>query len=50
MTQTTKCQTCDGHGMIGGFVGGAAPGYDSEPCPDCGIKSQTTGGAHADED
>ena len=29
------CATCNGHGMIGGFVGGGAPGYVSEACPDC---------------
>lgn len=29
------CQTCNGRGMIGGFQGGAAPGYVSDPCPDC---------------
>ncbi len=29
------CRTCNGHGMIGGFVGGGAPGYVSDPCPDC---------------
>jgi hypothetical protein len=33
-----KCRTCDGHGMIGGFVGSigsGGEGYDVEPCPDC---------------
>lgn len=30
-----KCLTCSGHGLIGGFQGGEAPGYVSEPCPDC---------------
>lgn len=30
-----KCLTCNGHEMIGGFQSGAAPGYVSEPCPEC---------------
>lgn len=31
------CQTCNDHGMIGGFqsTGSGEGGYDSEPCPDC---------------
>lgn len=34
------CETCNGHGLIGGWAGGAASiegggGYDAEPCPDC---------------
>lgn len=29
-----KCKTCNGHGMIGGFVN-AENGYQSDPCPDC---------------
>lgn len=29
------CRTCGGHGEISGFQHGAAPGYVSEPCPDC---------------
>lgn len=28
------CMTCNGHGLIGGFVS-ADSGYDSRPCPDC---------------
>ena len=28
------CETCNGHGMIGGFIN-AANGYDAKPCPDC---------------
>ncbi len=27
------CQTCNGHGMVGGLT--PHSGYDSEPCPDC---------------
>lgn len=30
-----KCWACDGHGMIGGFVGGGAPGYETETCGTC---------------
>lgn len=33
--QMTGCATCNGHGLIGGFVGGGAPGYESYPCHDC---------------
>lgn len=33
--QQDDCETCGGHGLIDGFVGGAAPGYESEPCPAC---------------
>lgn len=33
-----KCETCGGHGEIGGFVN-AESGYQSEPCPDCAIAS-----------
>lgn len=29
------CETCNGRGEIGGFQGGAAPGYVTELCPDC---------------
>lgn len=31
------CQTCNGHGMVGGWIhSGANPAeYDAEPCPDC---------------
>ena len=29
------CKTCNGHGEIGGFENSAAPGYVTEPCPDC---------------
>jgi len=29
------CETCNGRGEIGGFQGGAAPGYVTEACPDC---------------
>lgn len=29
------CETCGGRGEIGGFQGGEAPGYVTEPCPDC---------------
>ena len=32
--RSPKCTTCDGHGLIGGFVN-AESGYDSQPCPDC---------------
>ncbi len=28
------CQTCNGHGMIGGLLPNGG-GYDGEPCPDC---------------
>lgn len=27
------CQTCNGHGMVGGLT--PHSGYDAEPCPDC---------------
>lgn len=35
--QEEKCRTCNGHGLVGGFVsdGDGGGGYDSEPCPDC---------------
>ena len=36
-----KCQTCNGHGLIGGFQGGEAPGYVSEDCPDCNAFAPT---------
>ena len=39
--QVKQCQTCDGRGEIGGFQGGAAPGYVTEACSDC------TGAGHA---
>lgn len=29
----TKCEMCDGHGLIGGWRVGE--GYDAEPCPEC---------------
>lgn len=29
------CDARNGRGEIGGFHGGAAPGYVTEPCPDC---------------
>lgn len=30
------CNTCGGHGLVGGFVGGTdTGGYQSDPCPDC---------------
>lgn len=32
--QEGECGTCNGHGMIGGFVS-ADSGYESAPCPDC---------------
>jgi hypothetical protein len=28
------CTTCDGRGLIGGFVS-ADSGYQDDPCPDC---------------
>lgn len=28
-----RCETCNGHGLIGGWRVG--DGYDAEPCPDC---------------
>lgn len=35
-TTPEACRTCNGHGLIGGFVGGPDHGgYDSELCPDC---------------
>jgi hypothetical protein len=37
--QQEKCGTCDGHGMIGGFVN-AESGYQSDPCPDCSKQEQ----------
>lgn len=30
-----QCETCGGTGEIGGFQGGAAPGYVTEKCTDC---------------
>ena len=30
-----QCETCNGRGEIGGFQGGAVPGYVTEACPDC---------------
>ena len=36
--EATTCQQCNGHGMIGGFVGSigsGGEGYDSETCPTC---------------
>ena len=30
-----QCETCGGRGEIGGFQGGAVPGYVTEACPDC---------------
>ena len=32
---TIQCETCNGRGEIGGFQGGAVPGYVTEACPDC---------------
>lgn len=32
--ESRTCRTCDGHGLIGGFIN-AESGYDSQPCPDC---------------
>lgn len=29
------CATCGGRGEIGGFESGGAPGYVTEPCPEC---------------
>jgi hypothetical protein len=37
LDKNEKCETCNGHGMIGGFVrtGSGEGGYDGEPCPAC---------------
>jgi hypothetical protein len=32
---TATCKTCNGSGEIGGFENSVAPGYVTEPCPDC---------------
>lgn len=40
-TPAGVCQMCEGRGEIGGFVGGAAPGWETHPCPEC--SSQTRG-------
>ena len=40
-TPGIKCLTCSGHGLIGGFQGGEAPGCVSEPCPDCNMPVST---------
>lgn len=32
--QARPCETCNGHGLIGGFVSGDS-GYQDDPCPDC---------------
>lgn len=34
IAQQPKCWTCNGHGLVGGFVG-ADSGYHAEDCPDC---------------
>lgn len=39
------CQTCNGHGMIGGWRVG--DGYDAEPCPDCTTPVPPSGGVEA---
>lgn len=46
-----KCKTCNGHGLIGGFVsdGDGGGGYDSEPCPECNSKEAGKVEAVADE-
>jgi len=32
----SDCDTCDGHGLVGGYVGSVPNGfYDEEPCPEC---------------
>ena len=49
---SAACQTCNGHGMIGGCSGGVASidgggGYVDEPCPDCtpaATSAETQGG------
>ena len=37
--QDQKCLTCNGHGLIGGFVN-ADNGYEAQACPDCNAKAQ----------
>lgn len=33
--EARACQSCNGHGQVGGFGGWAAPGYIAEECPAC---------------
>lgn len=43
MNRSTICQTCDGTGEIGGFVGSigsGAEGYQTDPCPDCQLSDK----------
>jgi len=42
-----KCETCNGHGLVGGWRVG--DGYDAEPCPDCTLpKDERKGYISAD--
>lgn len=38
ISSTNRCTTCNGRGIIGGFVS-ADSGYQDEPCPDCSLTS-----------
>lgn len=38
---TSVCATCQGHGLIGGFIN-ADSGYDAEPCPVCNLVQTNT--------
>lgn len=38
VSSTNRCTTCNGRGVVGGFVS-ADSGYQDDPCPDCTLPS-----------